>query len=264
MATQADVDTLASLIEAPAQSDSPVTVAPTLVPPPTEVELPLGLWSPVAAIRDTAEVRELNGYDEEVLARHTTIASSMQVMLERAVVKIGGVKATPQDLEELSAGDRMELLLAIRRVTWGDEVETYTTCPECRTEGAIDVPLESIPRRIVQDKVAGRQFEVTLSRGPAVFQHLPGDVHRKLLQEKYANSAEVVTATIVGCAVDIPGMLVVTPETVKAMSMKDRRAALDGIGDHPIGPDTDHVPVVCEACGEEYTLALQAGALFPL
>ena len=120
-----------------------------------------------------------------------------------------------------------------------------------------------IPRHEVDDKITGRRFPISLSKGTGTFKHIPGEVHRKMLQDKFASAADLVTATILGCAEEIPGTLMVTPETIKAMSLRDRRAVIQGLNKHNIGPDTDSVPVTCAACGEEYTLALTAGALFP-
>ena len=260
--SQAEVAALENLV-GKSDDDGLVTVAPTVVPPPTEVTLPLGLWSPVEPLRDTAVVRELNGYDEEAMAQAKSLGASMQIMLERAVVSIGGKKATPADMEELCLGDRWELLLGIRRVTWGDEIETSATCPHCRTTSEIEVPVSEIPRQEVSDKITGRRFSILLSKGEGTFKHIPGDVHRRMLQDKFTSAADIVTATILGCAEEIPGTLVVTAESVKAMSLRDRRAVIQGLNKHNIGPDTDNVPVICEACGEEHTLALTAGALFP-
>ncbi len=260
--SQAEVAALEDLVGKP-DDDGLVTVAPTVVPPPTEVTLPLGLWSPVEPLRDTAVVRELNGYDEEAMASAKNLGASMQIMLERAVVSIGGKKATAADVEELCLGDRWELLLGIRRVTWGEEIETVSMCPHCRTSSELEVPVSDIPRHDVADKITGRRFSISLSRGDGTFKHIPGDVHRKMLQDKFTSAADLVTATIFGCAEEIPGTLVVTVETIKAMTLRDRRAVIQGLNKHNIGPDTDSVPVTCETCGEEYTLALTAGALFP-
>jgi len=260
--SQADVAALEDLVGKP-DDDGLVTVAPTVVPPPTEVTLPLGLWSPVEPLRDTAVVRELNGYDEEAMAQAKSLGASMQIMLERAVVSIGGQKVAPSDMEELCLGDRWELLLGIRRVTWGEEIETVSTCPRCHTTSDLEILVSDIPRNNVSDKVTGRRFSITLSKGEGTFKHIPGDVHRKMLQDKFTSAADLVTATILGCAEEIPGTVVITQETIKAMSLRDRRSVIQGLNKHNIGPDTDSVPVTCETCGEEYTLALTAGALFP-
>lgn len=265
MATQQDLDALAEIIEdSTAINEEPIAAAPTLLPPPTEVELPLGLWSPVEpGVRDIAVVRELNGHDEEVISRSASMGAVMQTLLERAVVSIGDKPVTPSDLNELCTGDRMELLLGIRQVTWGEEVESYSQCPTCETINEKDVLVEDIPRHTVDDKIKDRQFRVELRKGEALLNHPSGALHKQVLLNKFETAAELTTATIVDCAVDIPGMLIINREAVRNMALKDRQALLEAVGDHPVGPDLDTVPVTCDKCGEEYTLALSAGALFP-
>lgn len=265
MATQQDIDALAEIIEeTSAPKEEPIAAAPTLLPPPTEVELPLGLWSPVEpGVRDIAVVRELNGHDEEVISRSASMGAVMQTLLERAVVSLGDQPVTSTDLNELCTGDRMELLLGIRRVTWGEEIESYSQCPHCEAVNEQEVSVDTIPRHTVDDKIKDRQFRVELRKGEALLNHPSGSLHKQVLLNKFDTSAELTTATIVDCAVDIPGMLIINREAVRNMALKDRQSLLEAVGDHPLGPDLDNVPVNCDKCGEEYTLALSAGALFP-
>jgi hypothetical protein len=264
MTTQQDVESLTQIISDVTSEPVQEVVAPTIPPGSAEVVLPMGLWSPIEPLRDTAIVRELNGYDEEILARCKSVGAAMQVMLERAVVQIGGKPATQDDLNDMIAGDRMELLLAIRSLTWGEDVETFSRCSHCDAVNETEIEVLDIPRNIVEDKVSARTFTLELSRGEATFRYPSGAFHKKVLANKFATGAETTSAMIADCAVEIPGLVVVTPETAKKMSLRDRQKIVTYFATHLVGPNVDAVPVTCSACGEEYTLALSAGVLFPL
>lgn len=264
MATQQELESLTGLIDSPSADSAEEVVAPTIVPPRGEVTLPLGVWNPMEGLLDTATVRELNGYDEEVLAKTRSLGAAMQMMLERSVVKIGNRPITATDLSDLHIGDRMELLLAIREVTWGEDIETFSSCTVCGEANEHEIAVSDIPRHEVADKETDRQFVIPLSRGEGRFHYPTGKLHKHILQGKYETSAELSTATIEDCAIEIPGMLLTTEEHIKKMSIRDRRAVIEYLGKHPVGPNLDAVPVTCRSCGEEYTLALSAGVLFPL
>lgn len=263
MTTQQDMESLSQIISDSAPEPE-VVVAPTLPPGATEVVLPMGLWSPIETLRDTAVVRELNGYDEEVLAKSANAGAAMQIMLERAVVSIGSKPVTQDDLNDLVAGDRMELLLGIRKATWGEEIDTYSRCPKCDLVNEIEVNVKDIPRDVPDDKITSRTFTLKLSRGEATFRYPSGVFHKKVLTNKFPTGAETTSAMIADCAVEIAGLPIVTPETAKKLSIKDRQKIVKYFTEHPVGPNVDEVPATCPSCGEEYTLALSAGVLFPL
>jgi hypothetical protein len=63
---------------------------------------------------------------------------------------------SPQDLREMAIGRRDTLLLQIRRHTFGDRIEAYVECPDCR--GGLEVAfscetlLEGVPENAVAQK----------------------------------------------------------------------------------------------------------------
>ncbi len=80
-------------------------------PPDGLVHLPGGLWWD-GELLDSAEVRELNGADEVVLAKAAKnatsfVASMIKVLLTRAVVSVGHHEPPSKEiLDALLVGDR--------------------------------------------------------------------------------------------------------------------------------------------------------------
>src|SRR4051812_42921964 len=90
--------------------------------------------------RKLVAVRELNGSDEEALARLDPSKGDqyyvllMDLIIKRATESIGGVVPTPSDLGQLLMGDRDVIFLEIILATTGEEKEYEDVkCPECGT-----------------------------------------------------------------------------------------------------------------------------------
>lgn len=237
----------------------------TQLPPNNEVLLPLGLFNPVEGVMDTAHIRELNGYDEEVFAASKTLGAALIKMLSRAVTDIGGLEVTPQIVEELSLGDRMELLLGIRVATWGEYVDIQYVCSACNE--TVDESLSvysDIPRKLVADKVKDRQFTLDLKAGTGLFQYPNGAFHDKVLTGKFNNSAELATELIHNTLLTLNENPITSLDTVRKMTTRDRLKIVERFSEFSPGPDIDRVPVTCPNCSTETKVAVAVGALFPL
>lgn len=264
--TVEDVQPLLEATRAAEELERETAPEAVLVPPPsTEVALPLGLWDPVSGLRDRAEVRELNGFDEEAIARSTTQGSAINTVLERAVVRIGDEKATPKALEDISLGDRVELLLAISRVTWGDEVKVPGECNSCGTESVFDVSIsQDIPRRLLDDKNSQWSFTLNLPSGRAATLNYPGGLlHKKILNGTVSTSAEMVTEMIMTCMTSLSGAVIVDRSVAAGMSLRDRQAVSEALESSAPGPQLHNVEKQCPSCGGNVPAPVSVGALFP-
>src|SRR5580698_8724844 len=99
------------------------------MPPDTLVHLPGGLVRGAQVIR-AAEVRELTGEHEEALARAAraqpgSVVHFLNTLLECGVVRFGSEdpSQTQAFLRDTLVGDRDQLLIGIRRATYGDDIE---------------------------------------------------------------------------------------------------------------------------------------------
>lgn len=246
----------------PVDTQARVTSEP---PSDTSVRLPGGYVDAQGSVHRTAEVRELNGVDEEALLRVDSTGKIMMAMIERATVSIGDIPATREVLEDLLAADREALLLGIRVATYG-RTEAFTiTCPHCSEQFDHDIDLvEDIPAKTLTDPEIDSQFEVTLRRGTAQVSLPTGRTQKSIAGAQDKTLSELNTILLRGCVQSINGMPVMGEETIKALGLADRSAILTAIADRNPGPRLGDVTVECEACEKVIDTPLSLTALFRL
>lgn len=249
-----------------AQTDAaPVEISP-VQPPSTDlhVSLPVGLMDPVLGLVREAEVRELNGFDEEAVARCKTQGAALAVVLDRATVRIGDQPVSKALLEQLTLGDRVEILLAIRRATWGDVAETRAQCPQCRQWSTFAVSITSdIPRRELSDPVAEYRFEVELAPGRiAELQWPSGKVHAQILSGALTTSAQLATALIADCVQELGSIPLFDDNAAKALPMRERTKLVEAITAGLPGPVMETARKTCSECDADVEVPLDLGSMF--
>src|SRR5213076_2582548 len=125
-----------------------------------------------------AEVRELNGSDEEAIARLDNRASDYPVMvvdtiIRRAVTSLGGVEVKGDQLQGLLMGDRDLLFKEILFATYGTTKDyDDVICPSCKEAMDLHVDVEGLIDVVGLDG-DGPTFEVKLRDGRTVQMHYP-------------------------------------------------------------------------------------------
>lgn len=230
--------------------------------PETQVTLPGGYLSIDDGLITDAEVRELTGEDEEVLSRLTSPGKMLITILERAVTRVGGKKPDRKILDSLLTGDRDTLLLAIRRVTFGNEVTYTTTCDVCSEscEFVIDLS-KDIPMRYLEDQ-SDRVFHVDCKAGTVEVALPNGATQRELMQASEKTIAEINSILLSGCVQEVNGLPSMGLSTVKKLGIMDREKITREIGDRVPGPRFNDVKKECPKCGSEATLQMSLASLF--
>lgn len=238
-------------------------------PPDTSLRLPGGLWWDEEFVRD-AEVRELNGADEEAIAKAVrrekgAVAAMIRTLLTRAVVAVGSHEPPPPALlDALLVGDRDALLLAIRRATYGNELELQLTCPNCDAvmDAVFDL-VDDIPVKELPDSDAPRVFDVELQQGRKARVVLPcGADQEGALSEGTRTAPEINTQMLSSCVLDIDGQKFDGVESARMLGIRDRRAILKVLGDNQPGPRYEEVTQVCLKCEYEFPLGIDLPTLF--
>jgi hypothetical protein len=252
------VEALVQDVLAQDEPAKPITSAP--IDP--SVVLPGG-YQTLRGIVTDAEVRELTGEDEEAIARATTPGKLLDTILNRGTVSIGGTPADSATLDALLAGDRDALLVAIRRVTFGDEMVLNAHCQHCATDQEVtmslgeDVPVTKLPES------APRLVEVDCKAGRIVIAPLAGVTQRKLLDAQLeSNYAERTTILLRGCVNSINGLPVVDDLQVRRLVLRDRTKLVEEIGKLSFGPDMGAIVAPCVACEKEMKLPLSLVDIF--
>ena len=240
----------------------PEVVIPSL--PDTTVTLAAGLIDPFEnTVSTTAEVRELNGADEEAIAKLSDPGKALLAILERATVSIGDQPATKQLLGSLLAGDREALLLAIRKATFGSEVEVSTVCDKCPELQTFKIDLnKDVEVKKLEDPIRDRRFTVELKAGLAKVNLPTGDVQTQIINATDKNSAELDTMLLVACVTEIGDQPVLSPNRIRTLGITDRRLLLDEIAKRNPGPQLSEIKKACGTCGQEVYLPLTLAELF--
>jgi len=240
----------------------PEVVIPSL--PDTTVTLAAGLIDPFAGtVSTTAEVRELNGADEEAIAKLSDPGKALLAILERATVSIGEEPATKQLLGSLLAGDREALLLAIRKATFGSEVEVSTVCDKCPELQTFKIDLDKdVEVKKLEDPIRDRRFTVELKAGLAKVNLPTGDVQTQIINATDKNSAELDTMLLAACVTEIGDQPVLNANRIRTLGITDRRLLLDEIAKRNPGPQLSEIKKACGTCGQEVYLPLTLAELF--
>ncbi len=249
-------------VEETVGSTVPTITIPSL--PDTNIDLPGGFYDPMEdEMITTAEVRELTGADEEAIVKISEPGKALMTILEKATVSIGGKPADKETLNMLLAGDREALLLAIRRVTFGNEVELETVCDRCPELQTFVIDLtKDVKVKTLDDRINDRRFVLDLKVGKVKVALPTGDTQLKLVNASNKNTAELDTLLLSSCVLEINDVPVLGQAQIRNLGIKDRRTILEEIAKRNPGPLLSEVKKACSACGQEVELPLTLAELF--
>ena len=247
-----------------ALKETPVEVK-TVAPSSNEVALPGGFISPGGALAKYAEVRELNGADEEAISKSGSIGRALNTILQKGLVSIGGEDVKKDDIDDLLAADRDSILLGIRRVTFGETVEYGAVCPSCNSEQVLEIDLgKDIPVKELDNPIEDRKWAVEVKAGPVVLTLPTGEVQKKLMENTDKTTAELNTILLSSCVLSVNNKPSLGATTVLKLGMGDRDKLVEEILNKNPGPRLGEVTKACEACGEAVPTPLSLMALFRL
>lgn len=246
--------------------EQPVAEIKTVAPSNSDVTLPGGYITGEGTVVKYAEVRELNGLDEEAISKAGSVGRALLVMLQRGLVSVGMEKVTKEMLDQMLGGDRDAILIGIRKLTFGNEVTFSFPCPHCKEDLDVIVNLdEDIPMKSLEDPVEDRVFEYESKNHGIITVGLPtGATQRKLLENSDKTVAELNTILLTGCVQTINGVLSIGASSVLKLGMADRENIIAKIIDKNPGPRLGEVSTTCEACGEGIPMPLSLADLFRL
>lgn len=102
-----------------------------------------------------AEIRQLNGYDEQLLAKIHGYFSPVKTTLLLERVTSFGELTQKLDLHltirRLTVGDRLALILQLRKVTLGDIMHSVLQCPKCKEQLSFDMSVDSLLQPATQN-----------------------------------------------------------------------------------------------------------------
>jgi hypothetical protein len=241
---------------------------PQIDPPgPGYVSLMYGVAGSEGERMLRAEVRELNGADEEAMARldnrsHSYFPELVDLILRRAVTRIGDTALTVSNsskmVGELIFADRDLLFKEIILSTFGKEREYEgVVCPSCEEPNDLHVDVEGL---IEITPLEGEPVtEVTLRDGRVVALHYPTGKDQRFVYDtkEELGQASLNTRMIARCIDTVDGIEVpdqAAHRMALELGMADRRKIVDALAGGP-SVKFKEVEVPCSACGENIPFA---------
>jgi hypothetical protein len=229
-----------------------------------------------------ATLRKMTGNEEALLADPKLRSNGgklITALLGSCVTALEEVeKINPADIRRLFSADRNYLLLELRRLTFGDEMEAHYRCPRCQGVTTAIEDLAALEVRRVDDCDTSPEIPVILQDGyrdpdgrwhhELVFGLPTGEDEEAAGSHRDGNPARQRDALLARCLKQVGDL---ESRRIQAMgirilaeiSMADRRLIQKALDDAAPGPDLTR-RVICDHCGEEYRTTLDMNHFFPL
>jgi hypothetical protein len=245
-------------------SGEPKVEVTTEAPADSRVHLPGGYIKPDGTVVKYVEVRELNGIDEEAIAKSGTPAKALLTILARGLVDVDGDRPSKDVLDALLSGDRDAIMLGIRKVTFGKEAKLESFCPTCEKVHIFDIDLDKdVKVTELDNPIDDRSWTAKIKKGEVTLVLPNGITQRKVMEASDKTTAEINTMILSGCVLAVNGSPA-RPNTVLELGIQDRETLILEIMDRNPGPRLMGVTKACEACGTEVAVPLSLAALFRL
>jgi hypothetical protein len=232
-------------------------------PSDTLVDLPAGYITSSGEVIKTAEVRELNGMDEEAISKSGSSGRAFATILSRAVVKVGETPATENVLDSLLVGDRDALMLGIYKATFGSEVEIPGYCAGCKDFKLAAADLNrDVTVKILVDPIVDRRFTVHGKKNEFLVTLPDGRAQKELSTAEDKTGPELTTILLNHTVLEINGQPVIGKAQLQNLSIMDRRAISDALNERLPGPQFEDIVIPCPDCSGEVVVPFSLGALF--
>lgn len=259
-----------SLEEAVAEVEAERNAAPVVKPVQDEYELIAGYKDKDGKLHKTFTIRPIDGDDEEFLARfqQSTLHKAVGSLLERCVLSIGTINKDDVKknewhniIQNLYAADQDAIMLRLREVSVGDEVEAKHKCPECGAMITTSFLVDDL-NIIEWDGEEGIPFNL-----PKGYTDENGDVHQDgvllypkgidretvapIASKNVARGRTLLLTRIMKFDDETP----VNEKVLKKLTLGDRNYLSRLLDEHQFGVDVD-IEIECPECGNTFTGAL--------
>lgn len=219
-------------------------------------------------ILDTFSYREMNGRDEEAINKNEVRSNGAKfalTLIERCVFDIGGVTKKEIGLEEWRKlirkalnGDITYMLMKIRQLSLGDEVEISNKCPRCQTKLHTITSVSEMEEDIIPFKGS---FEIPFELPNRGYQDLQGNYHKTgtlripngedieiLIPDMSKNVASGTSLLLTRCMTFDDGTKPMK-DRVANMGTRDRQYLENLLNENSFG-FKETIDVTCVNCGE--------------
>lgn len=220
-------------------------------------ELPCGHLDSDGNLHTSVMVREMTGEDEEVLAaRNMPTSKKLNKILSRCTESIGSFRGPPINniVLDLTQGDRIYLLMAIRRASLGNDMPFQTSCPKCKEEARFILDLGDLETKKPKDPKV-RVYPLTLPKtGKKVQMRVLTGRGEEAISKAATKGVDIISTAILA-RMDSINDKPATIDDLKELPLADRNFLKDSWEDYEGGIDTE-IQVDCPSCGHAYETEL--------
>lgn len=228
-------------------------------------DLPCGFIDNTGTLHTEIHLREMTGREEDILASNNlSPQKKINAVVANCLERIGTVTdkaAFPTIVSNLPIGDRVFLLIALRRTSLGDELPVEEVCPACSAKSNYVLDLSDLEVKKLPDPMR-RVFDMQLPSGkPVRFRLGVGADEEKVTK---VPSSEKPSAMLLARTEMLDGK-VPTMNDVKNLTWRDRQALRAAMEEFDGGVDTS-LDLTCPSCSNEFSRELdlgQQGFFFP-
>lgn len=246
-----------------------------------DVKLPVGYLDEDGRHHRTATLRKMTGHEEALLAdRKLRQNGGMLVsqLVASCLRKLGELEPVPrQVVSQLTSPDRNYLLLELRKITFGQEMEASYRCPHCGETTLVLQDLGELPVRYA-DGPAPAEIVVELEDGyldkggevytEVAFRLPTGADEEKISGVIKENPSRGMNALLTRCLVglgDMPGerRQALGTKILNDLTMADRLRIERAFRQEMPGVDLTQ-EIECDACGRSFRTSLDLTGFFSM
>jgi hypothetical protein len=228
-------------------------------------ELPCGFIDNNGVLHTEVHLREMTGREEDLLASpKIPVQKKLGALIANCLVSIGTITDRaqfPSIVSSLPVGDRVFLLVALRRTSLGDAFPVEEVCPACEVKGSYILDLSTLETKKLDDPLK-RVYDDVLPSGRKVRHRLGTGMDEERASK--VNEEDRPSAMLLARVELLDGKMP-TLADIKGLSFKDRQALRSMLESHDGGVDTA-LDMQCPACGHEFKRDMdlgQPGFFFP-
>lgn len=239
-----------------------------------EFDLPIGVIDSEGNVIRGGALRKMTGRDEAILAdpQHQRNGGKLVTeLLSSCVIRLGSTDKVSRDtISEMYSADRNYLLMKLRTVTFGDELETSYTCPSCGHATQYMEDLSELPIKTLGEGESPDDIVVELEDGyvdkngevyTALTLRLPTGADEAAVSPQMRKNASLgknaLLARCIQSLGDMPKhrLNALGPKIMADLTMTDRRL-IDRALNHA-APGVDLIrELECPSCGHEFKTSL--------
>ncbi len=214
-------------------------------------------------------IREMTGGDEEEIAQggiRNNMGKVVTSLLANCVLEIGDYKKSEIKKKEkwlsiirsLYLGDRDLIMLKIRELTYGNELEIKSTCPSCKYDLTVLFNMDEI--EIEEPTTDPAVIEFELPRGyidnkdkihAAGKMRMPTGYEQELLDPIARKNPGRANTMLLSKAVYEIGDVNLNASLIRDLGQRDREYLINTLSEYTFGPKFS-VNVICDSCGNDF------------